>query len=169
MNVAVRSKGEIVLGSKPELVWQGRIQLGDEPGVYGDACYAGLAAELPFTLVKTNSTGPDTTTIILQTIGVQTFSGYPGHRLTVTLYEPDPNQQFHWTETVLVTTRLTTADNNHKEIPLSLAGKTSPYFLSLQVRADTSVTPGLYDDFIVARLLNKSPDFTFVASLGFRA
>jgi hypothetical protein len=34
---------------------------------------------------------------------------------------------------------------------------------------DTEVPPGLYDDFVVTRLLNRSVDFTFVASFGFSA
>jgi hypothetical protein len=42
-------------------------------------------------------------------------------------------------------------------------------FVSVRVRIDAGVSPGLYDDFVVTRLLNKSPEFTFVASLGFRA
>ena len=38
-----------------------------------------------------------------------------------------------------------------------------------RVRVDTTVPPGLYDDFMVTRLLNKSANFTFVASFGFSA
>jgi hypothetical protein len=37
---------------KSELIWAGRIHLGDEPGVYGDAAYTGLATEFPLTLTK---------------------------------------------------------------------------------------------------------------------
>jgi hypothetical protein len=164
----LRREEKLVLSTMSELVWRGRIQLGDEPGVYGDATYAGLGFELPFTLAKTNPTGPDNTTIILQTVDVETFSGYPGHLLTVVLFESDPSQQFHWNETVLATAQLTAADKNHKEILLNLAGKTPPHFVSLRVRVDTDVPPGLYDDFLVTRLLNRSQNFTFVASLGFR-
>ena len=85
-----------MLSPQPELIWQGRIHLGDEPGVFGDACYSGLTAELPITLQKIDPSGPDTTTLIVQTHNVETFSGYPGHLITATLYEPDPNQQFHF-------------------------------------------------------------------------
>lgn len=43
-----------------ELVWQGRLQFGDEPGVYGDAHYAGLCSEWPVTIRKfdPNSNAP---------------------------------------------------------------------------------------------------------------
>lgn len=49
--------------AQPELVRQGRIHLGDEPGVYGDASYSGLAVDIPLTLQKTDPTGPDTTAL----------------------------------------------------------------------------------------------------------
>jgi hypothetical protein len=158
-----------VLSPQPELVWRGRIHLGDEPGVYADACYAGLSTELPLTLQKTDPTGPDTTTLVVETQDVQTFSGYPGHLVTATLYAPQPADPRHYQETVLATTRLTAADNNSKAINVNVAGRTGPIFVSVRIRIDTEVPPGLYDDFVVTRLLNRSPGFTFVASLGFNS
>ena len=156
-----------MLSPLPELIWQGRIHLGDEPGLFGDALYSGLATELPITLQKTDPSGPDTTTLVVETQNVETFSGYPGHLIRVTLYEEDPNQPFHFLQTVLATERLTSADNNRQEITINLANKPSPIFVSIRVRIDTEVPPGLYDDFVVTRLLNQSQNFTFVASLGF--
>lgn len=158
-----------MLSPQPELIWQGRIHLGDEPGVFGDAFYSGLATELPITLQKIDPAGPDTTTLVLQTQNVETFSGYPGHVITVTLYEQDPNQPGHFLSIPLATEYLTSADNNRQEITVDLTNKTSPMFVSVRVRIDTEVPPGLYDDFVVTRLLNKSQNFTFVASLGFHA
>lgn len=158
-----------MLSAKPELIWQGRIHLGDEPGVYGDAFYSGLATELPITLQKTDPSGSDVTTLVLQTEDVETFSDYPGHLIRVTLYEQDPNQQFHFLETPLATERLTIADNNRKEVEINLGNRASPIFASVQIRIDTEVPPGLYDDFVVTRLLNSSQNFTFVASFGFHA
>ena len=158
-----------MLSPQPELIWQGRIHLGDEAGVFGDAFYSGLATEMPITLQKTDPTGPDTTTLVVETLNVETFAGYPGHLITVTLYEEDPNQPGHFVETILATERLTSADNNRQEVTINLAGKPSPVFVSIRVRIDTEVPSGLYDDFIVTRLLNRSQNFTFVASLGFRA
>jgi hypothetical protein len=158
-----------MLSVQPELVWKGRIHLGDEPGVYGDAAYSGIALEFPLTLRKVDPTGPDTTTLVLHTQDVQTFAGYPGHRITVTAYQPDISNPGHAIETPLTTVTLSSADNNIKEAPINLAGLTSPVFVSVRVRVDTTVPPGLYDDFVVTRLLNKSPGFTFVASFGFSA
>ncbi|MGH8932487.1 MAG: hypothetical protein ACRDZO_18160 [Egibacteraceae bacterium] len=158
-----------MLSAQPELVWEGRIHVGDEPGVYGDAAYSGLALEFPLTLRKTDPAGPDTTTLVLRTQDVQTFAGYPGHLIRVTAYQSDPSNPTHATETVLTKERLTSADNNRKEIAVNLAGIASPAFVSVRVRVDTEVPPGLYDDFVVTRLLNKSANFTFVASFGFSA
>jgi len=70
---------------------------------------------------------------------------------------------------VLATERLTSADNNRKDVVVNLVGIVSPVFVSVRVRVDTEVPPGLYDDFVVTRLLNRSVDFTFVASFGFSA
>jgi hypothetical protein len=158
-----------VLSPQPELVWQGRIHLGDEPGVYSDAAYSGLNTELPLTLQRTDPAGPDTTTLVVETQDVQTFSSYPGHLVTATLYAPAPADPLHYQGTVLASARLTAADNNSKAISINVAGHTGPIFVSVHIRIDTEVPPGLYDDFVVTRLLNRSPNFTFVASLGFSA
>jgi hypothetical protein len=158
-----------VLSPKPEQIWQGRIHLGDEPGIFGDAFYSGLAAELPITLERTDPSGSQTPGLIVETQNVQTFSGYPGHLITVRLYEEDPSDPFHYNETVLATERLTTADNNRQEVTVNLANKTSPLFISVGLRIDTDVPPGLYDDFVWSRLLSRSQNFAFVASFGFRA
>lgn len=158
-----------MLSSQSEPIWEGRQHLGDEPGIYGDAAYSGLALEFPLTLRKTDPAGADTTTLVLRTQDVQTFGGYPGHQVTVTAYQPDPNDPTHSTETVLTTELLTTADDNTKDLALDLTGIVAPVFVSVRVRVDTTVPPGLYDDFLVTKLLNRSTNFTFVASFGFSA
>jgi hypothetical protein len=155
-----------MLSPQAELIWQGRIHLGDEPGIFGDADYPGLALELPITLERAPGAQEDTTTLVLRTEGVNTFSGYPGHLVTVTLYTPG-SQPNVWKETVLTTARLTTADNDHKNVEINLAGQTPPYRVSVRVRVDTAVPAGLYDDFVFTSLSNKSADFAFVASFGF--
>jgi hypothetical protein len=52
-----RGKEVVMLSPKPELIWQGRIHLGDEAGVFGDAFYSGLTTELPVTMQKTDPLG----------------------------------------------------------------------------------------------------------------
>ncbi|WP_428961474.1 hypothetical protein [Micromonospora fluostatini] len=151
----------------PELIWQGHIHLGDEPGIYGDALYSGLSTEIPITLERTSTSGPERTTLVLETEDVQTFEGYPGHQVTVYLHVPDPDQPFHSDQVVLTRTRLTSADNNRKEIRVNLAGRQSPYHVSVQIRQDTEVPAGALDDFQVTRLSNVATDFGYIASYGF--
>jgi hypothetical protein len=120
-------------------------------------------------LRKIDPAGADTTHLVVETENVQTFAGYPGHLVTVTLYEEDPSQPNHFLETVLATERLTSADDNRQEILIDLAGKSTPMSVSVRIRIDTQVPPGLYDDFVFIRLSNKSHGHAFVASLGFQA
>lgn len=42
----------MAVNPQQELIWQGRLQLGDQPGVYGDAAYSGITAELPMTVYR---------------------------------------------------------------------------------------------------------------------
>lgn len=158
----------MALSQQAELIWQGKVHLGDEPGVYGDAAYSGLCVELPITLIKTDPAAADSTTIVLRTKEVQTFAGYPGHRITVAAYVPDPNEPNHANRQVLARERLTTADDNRKQVAVDLTGLTFPAFLGVRLEVDTDVPPGLYDDFLFVRLSNSSVNFAFVASFGFQ-
>lgn len=159
----------MALSAQAELIWQGRTHLGDEPGIHGDAAYSGLGVELPITLDKTDQSAPDTTTLVVRTRDVQTFQGYPGHLITVAAYVPDPTQPNHANRTVLARERLTSADDNVKEVEVDLSGLAFPAFVGVRVQVDTDVPPGLYDDFLLVRLSNSSENFAFVASFGFRA
>ncbi|QDU98278.1 hypothetical protein [Lignipirellula cremea] len=159
----------MAVNPQQELVWQGRLHLGDEPGVFGDAAYSGLTAELPFTVQRLdpNVTDPTTFKLILETEDLQTFSGYPGHALTVTIYEEDASNPFHFLERNLASERFLGADNNRKEITLNVGAVTGPFRLSVRLRCDTEVGPGLYDDFVWRRLSLLAENFEFFASLGF--
>jgi hypothetical protein len=155
--------------AQSELVWQGRIHLGDEPGVYGDAGYSGLAVDVPVTLQKTDPGGPDRTTLEVATQDVTTFAGYPGHLVTVLLYEPEPSQANHFKAVELASTRLTSSHQGRVNIDINLSGRQSPARVSVRIQVDTEVSPGLYDDFVVTRLSNRSPNHAWAASLGFTA
>lgn len=65
-----------------EMIWKGRLQLGDEPGVYGDASYSGLGCQLPATLTKFAAAGSaDDITFQVGTTDVQIFDPYPTRHL----------------------------------------------------------------------------------------
>jgi hypothetical protein len=153
-----------------ELVWEGRAHLGDEPGLFGDASYSGLAIEFPITLSHSDPGNPDPNRKITLTVDVEyvkTFEGYPGHRWFVVGYTEDPNQQYHYKETELksgVVKGEVSSFDAELELPKTAA---TSVFLSLRIRVDTSVAPGLYDDFIIKRISLVSENFAFVAALGF--
>lgn len=153
-----------------EFVWQGRIHIGDEPGVYGDAHYSGLCVELPMTVFRGDPERPGDTpfTIILDTEDVQTFKDYPGHEIIVTAFEPDPKKPYHSVERELARDRLTLADNNHKEITIKPGAAAMPLFIGVRLRVDTTVNPGLYDEFVLTRLSFLSEGSAHYASFGFR-
>ena len=141
-----------MLSVRPELVWKGR--LGDEPGVYGDAAYSGIALELPLTLRKADPAGPDITTLVLRTQDLCWVSRSPYYS---DAYQPDPDDPAHATETVLTTERLTSATITVRRLSSTLPGLTPrrlSAFESGWIRAE--VPRGLYDNFVVSRLLNSS-------------
>jgi hypothetical protein len=159
----------MAVNPQQELIWQGRTHLGDEPGVFGDSHYSGIAAELPITVRRLD---PDDTEdvpfkLVLDTENLETFGGYPGHAITVIIYEPDPTQPFHSVERILARDVFTSADNNHKEVTVSVGKSSGPFFISVRLRIDTTVNPGFYDDFVWIRLSLLSEGPKFFASFGF--
>lgn len=159
----------MALSPQPELIWQGRIHLGDEPGVFGDSAYSGLSAELPIAVARTSPINVTTTSFKLRLItsDLQTFAGYPGHLIEVIRYVPDPSQQYHSIEQVVATERFTSADANTKEVTVTVGQDVGPFRFSVRLRCDTSVNPGLYNDFVWRRLTMLADGFSFIASLGF--
>jgi hypothetical protein len=153
-----------------ELVWQGRLHLGDEPGVYGDACYAGLCAELPLTIFRRDPGGRADLpfTLVIEAQGARTFEGYDGHELVVVMLEPDPEAPERAVERTLICERLRSEDDGRKELTVSTGAEPGPFQISVRARIDTSVAPGLYDDFVWTRLSLLSNAVELYASLGFR-
>lgn len=150
------------MASQPrELIWAGRIHLGDDPGVYGDAAYAGLCTEFPITLTKF-SPGQDDIEFILTTAEVQVYDPYPGHKVIVIGYQKIvASEPPRWEEVELATARIK-ADTTK----LRPSDTEDIRFFSIRVRIDTSVAPGLYDEFVLLRLSLQST--SHYASLGFQ-
>jgi hypothetical protein len=158
----------MAITSQQEMIWQGRLHLGDEPGIFGDASYPGLCAELPITVSRSDPAAQEFK-LVLATSDLETFQGYPGHEITVFIYLPDPNQQFHSIQQVLATARFTSADQNTKAVTVNVGTASGPFRLSVRLRVDTTVNPGLYDDFVWRKLSLKANNFEFFASFGFPA
>ncbi|MTD95600.1 hypothetical protein GIW81_14775 [Hyphomicrobium sp. xq] len=143
-----------------ELIWQGRIQIGDEPGVYGDANYSGLAAEFPITLTAFGS-GTPTVEFELSAEGASNFGPpYKGHN--VTLFALTESNPAVWQKAMIAQGQLT-SDSFKLAAPLPAGVR----YVSLRVEADTSVTPGFYDDFVLTGLTLHAA--SHYADFGFRA
>lgn len=153
-----------------ELIWQGRVHLGDEPGIYADAHYCGLNIDLPFTVFRTDPDDREKRTfeLILETEDMVTYPHYPGHQVSITAYEPDQKDPYRSVERVVVQTKMSSDDNNQKVIEVEVGEGCDPYYFSIDIRVDTTVNPGLYDDFVVKRLSLKSEKFALHASFGFQ-
>lgn len=147
---------------KSELIWAGRIHLGDEPGVYGDAAYTGLATEFPLTLTKCNNDTQDDISLILTAKDVQVYEPYPGHQVTVVGYkEVAESNPPRWEKVDLSVGRI------KEDITRIRPDNTDGIkFFSVCIRVDTTVAPGLCDEFLLLRLELQST--THYASLGFR-
>jgi hypothetical protein len=153
-----------------ELIWEGRTQLGDEPGTFGDAQYSGIAVELPLTVRRTDPayTNDDPVTLALDFEHVQIFGSYPGHCISLFIHESDPSVPFHSKERLLSQATVTAADGQHKEFSFNLGTGPGPFYLSLRLRSDTTVNPGFYNDFVFRRLSEISSTSTYYTVLGFR-
>ena len=150
--------------SNSELIWRGSVHQGDEPGVFGQSSYAGLSFELPITLNSQTSKEQDVSLTIFP-MHVKVFAGYPGHKVTITQFVPNTNSpnQFDWMETVLKSDHIT--NDQPKSITFKVKG--AKVYISCRIEIDTTVTPGLYDDFLITGLDFQSKDYQYFASLGF--
>lgn len=148
-----------------QLVWQGRLHLGDEPGIYGDACYVGLGCDLPITVREFDKHPTGAATFVLATENMGTQRSYPSHMMQVVCYE-ETDVVNHYSERVYRETLLVPGDSL---IEADLSGVRAkpegPRYLSIRVRLDTSAPPALYDDFVVAGLSLQS--MRYYASFGF--
>jgi hypothetical protein len=156
----------MALGREQELVWEGRLHVGDEPGTFGDAAYCGLACEFPLTLRRFDG-GNENPVLVLHTAHVKIYSGYKGHELSVILYEPVSGSQQPpvWKERSIGSARIT---GDKTEVTLTLPSPPAAVtYVSVRIRAATDAAPGLYDEFVVHGLALKPGKHGYHAQLGF--
>jgi hypothetical protein len=157
--------------SKPvyERIWRGRLHLGDEPGIYGDASYTGLCTEWPITLRKYDPKSALSGDVRLRLDGedVGVFPPYPGHRVSVSRYVPAPsdNNPYAWSKLPAQPADDHRMASNRLELDVTLPGDFVTLYLSVRIEVDTTMHPGLYDDFVMTRLSVLST--THFASFGF--
>lgn len=143
-----------------EPIWAGNIHLGDEPGIYGHAPYAGLCIELPVTITPFDATSPSLD-VHFEVLAeeVKIHPPYSGHLVTILACSPSAGAHT-WTRTVVGQGRL---DSHRLELPISGTGFRH---CIVRVEADPAVAPGLYDDFRLLALNLMST--THYADFGFR-
>ncbi|MEA3027430.1 MAG: hypothetical protein QOF91_2715 [Alphaproteobacteria bacterium] len=151
------------IANSDEPIWEGRLHLGDEPGIYGDASYSGVCCDFPVTLQRLDprNTDPSEVSFHLKTDGVTIYNGYDGHLVTVFSYA-ETATPFKWTRQTLVQQRMTI---DEIVIPLPEIGREKRYF-SVRIEAAVDAAPGLYDDFVIRSLALTSS--THYADFGFR-
>jgi hypothetical protein len=152
-----------------EWVWRGRLHIGEEPGIYGDAAYAGLCAEWPITFRRFEP-GKSTAGRILIRVNaedVTVFDNYPGHKVTLYRYEPDPSgdDPRKWKKILADNEIDSRLKSNEVELVLDVPEGAEVLHASVRVEADATVQPGSYNEFVVTRLEILS--LTHYASLGF--
>lgn len=150
---------------EPELVWQGRLHLGDGPGVYGDAPYVGLSVDLPLMLRRfPDAEGAATGTLLIETEGLHPRTGSTGPSLTVARYGPRGAGAFE--DRVLLERVLTELITS---VPVELGGDSGTdghIAISVRLRTNTDSQPGLYADFVLVAIRFECT--THYASLGFQ-
>jgi hypothetical protein len=150
--------------SSVEPIWEGRIHLGDEPGIYGAAAFAGLAMELPVTLLPLNPAGGDPADIAFEITAnrIKIYPPYKGHLVSVFTYSliagSNPPT---WSRSLVGDVLMDRAS-----IEVRAAGVKDERYFSVRIEVATDVAPGLYDDFVVRTLALKSS--THYADFGFR-
>lgn len=161
---------ETVAAPLSELIWRGRLHLGDEPGVYGDASYAGLSAEWPLTVRRfhQDDDSPGRITFRVEAEDVRVFLPHRGHRVVFSIYFPDPTHEdpHRWTRMLLEPTRDFRITSAVTELDVHLSPDREVVYLSMRIEVDTTVHPGLCDEFVVTKIAMRSR--THYGSLGFQ-
>jgi hypothetical protein len=145
------------------LIWAGRLHLGDDPGVFGDAAYAGLGVELPVTVYPFDQGNAERGDIcfLLEANHVRCYGGLLGHQVTVYAFEPNPREE-GWL-------RIRVAGPfafESSTVRAPLTNTPDLRYLSVRVDADACVQPGLYNDLVLISLMFESR--THYAEFGFR-
>ncbi len=154
-----------------EFVWGGKIHLGDEPGIYGDAQYSGLCVEYPITVGTQTIPQSGQVTITVTCSNVKIFPGYLGHKITIYQLEAitpgDPLSKWRKVPIIGGTGRIV-ADGDRDVTFNYAATSRKTNYISVAIEVDTDVAPGLYDDFQVNEISFDSPGFLFFSSFGFK-
>jgi hypothetical protein len=155
-----------------EFIWGGKIHLGDEPGVYGDAQYSGLCVEYPITVDTLTAPQSGQVTITITASSVKIYTGYLGHKITIYKLEPlNPALPLSkWQKVAIAgaSARITVDGDTDVTFNFSTLGTRKTNYISVAIEIDSEVAPGLYDDFQINEISFASVGYAFFASFGFK-
>jgi hypothetical protein len=151
-----------------ELLWQGGFHFGDAPGAFDEAQFVGLTCEWPFTLRKLDPAdrGNGQVTLRLDADNVNILGGSLGHTLTVIQFSPNPHAIDRWWRGAVRIIGSDRLSSNSQELELALPPNLATAYFALRLEVDTSLAPGLLNDFVVRQVMLKSS--THGASFGFQ-
>src|SRR5262249_16731561 len=133
--------------------------------------YSGLAIEFPLTIKNIDNANPqnDILNVEFLTEDVNIFPGYPGHRIVVRLYTPDPIQgnPYHWRETIIQDTDRIVDKAISTVVVIPIPANPTAIFISLAIEIETDIQPGLYDDFLFVGLNYTAQNNSIFARFGF--
>lgn len=151
---------------EPELVWQGRLHLGDGPGVYGDAPYVGLSVDLPLMLRRfPDAEETASGTLVIEIEGLHPRTGSTGPTLTVAHYAARAADGA-FADRMLLEQPLSEPITG---VPVKLdgdRGSADHVPISVRLRTNTDTQPGLYADFVLVAIRFECT--THYATLGFQ-
>jgi hypothetical protein len=148
-----------------QLIWEGRLHLGDNPGVCGDAAYAGLRVEFPLTLHRfgPKAAEPDDISFLIKLHELSADCAVTRPHVALHVFEPGRVRGAGWDRAKAETT--VQFDGSMVRLrPVSVSGKR---YFAVSVEVDIGPAPGLYNDFVLVSLTLEST--THYAEFGFRA
>lgn len=147
----------------PDLIWCGRLHIGDQPAMYGDAQFAGLVVEFPVELVPFPGHEKIGGSVLfrIDLDEVKAHSEHPAHSVSVFGFQQGTPKG--WTRSLMGSCELA-SNKNVGEVHLK---GSIPRYLIVRIEVNTTAEPGLYDDVVVRRLTLISK--THYGYLGFRA
>jgi hypothetical protein len=153
-----------------QTIWRGRIHFGDEPGIRDDAPFVGLASEWPLTVRRFERTRTVAASLVLRVEAedVAVFAPSEGHRLSVARFvcAAAANGAARWERTPVAIIGADRLTGDVHELTLEVPDDDELLYLGLRLDVDTTVAPGLCNDFVVRRLGLRST--THYASFGFQ-
>jgi hypothetical protein len=149
------------------LLWKGGLHFGDEPGIFDDAHFVGLVGEWPLTVRKLepNDGRDGAIALRLEAENINILGTSPGHLLTVVRFEPRAQSNDRWRRSSVPIIGSNRLSSNAHEFVVAIPRAAATVYLGLRLEVDTSVAPGLLNDFVVRRLDLKST--THYSSFGF--